>query len=192
MATKLDKLLENIDPEKTITETYNRANHALNTFNYSAAQIEAWNDFKCCMENFLRHVDSCVLRLRKPLDVASDYYWPHCVRVLLDIYGINGEKAAFEMARTGNDGGLYAVLKAMAMRVTEDYSKNEIKARVNQYWNDLPVDEKLEAADEYIEKYGHLLPSELTEGGAARIRANFPKFLEKHPAMIQKLRGVGR
>ena len=46
--------------------------------------------------------------------------------------------------------------------------------------------------DEYLKKYGHLLPSELTEGSAARVRANFPKVLAQHPKILQKTRRLGR
>jgi len=56
----------------------------------------------------------------------------------------------------------------------------------------LSVEEQLAASTEYLQKYGHLLPSELTEGSAARIRANLPKVLEEHPHLIQRLRQVGR
>lgn len=192
MATKLDQLLADIDPEKTIKKTYNRANEAINALNCSTGLIDSWGEFTDFMGGFLKHLDYYTLHLYEPVDVSIDYYWSVCARILMRIYGKNGEKAAFDMARTGNDGGLYAVLKALAMHVAEEYSQNEIRARISHYWNELSVDEQLEAADEYIEKYGHLLPSELTEKSAGRVRANLPKYLEKHPSMIQKLRGIGR
>ena len=192
MPIKLERLLDAIDPDKALEETFNRANEAINTFNDKAAQIDKWDDFRYCMSEFLQHVDTCVLRLRQSLEVSSDYYWSRCVRILLKLYGIQGEKAAFEMARTGNEGGLYGVLKAVAMKAAEEYSKNEITARIGSYWEGLSVDEQLEASVEYIAKYGHLLPSELTEGSAARIRANFPKILQQHPHLIRKTRQVGR
>ncbi|MBC8218657.1 MAG: hypothetical protein H8E73_09345, partial [Planctomycetes bacterium] len=50
------------------------------------------------------------------------------------------------------------------------------------------VEQKFNVSSEYITKYGRFLPSELTEGSAARIRANFPKVLEKHPRLIQRIR----
>ena len=111
---------------------------------------------------------------------------------LVRAYGSNGEKAAFEMARTGNEGGLYAVLKKMAQTMGEHYAENEVSAKVLFYWNGLTVPEKLAAADEYLGKYGHLLPSELTEGSAGRVRANLPKVLEEHPRLLRRLRGIGR
>ena len=41
---------------------------------------------------------------------------------------------------------------------------------------------------EYISKHGHLLPSELVEGSAVRIRMFFIKVLEEHPRLIKNLR----
>jgi hypothetical protein len=107
-------------------------------------------------------------------------------------YGTNGEKAAFEMVRTGSEGGLYAVLKAVARRMINEYAGNEISARISYFWENLSVDEQIEATEEYLGKYGHLLPSELTEGSAARIRANFIKVLEEHPNLIKRMRDVAR
>lgn len=191
LATRLERLLAGIDPDRTSQVTYRRANEAINTFR-APAKIEKWNEFKAAVMRYSNHVESCILNLREPIDETSEFYWPRCVRVLLDIYGINGEKASFEMARTGNEGGLYAVLKAVAMNLAEKYAQNEISARISAYWQNLSVDEQLQASSEYIARYGHLLPSELTEGSAARIRANFPKVLKKHHDLIEKIRRVGR
>jgi len=192
MQTKLDQLLASISPEQTIVETYNRANEAINTFSARSARIEKWDEFRHCMAEFLRHLDFWTLCLRRPVGVSSDVYWEHCINILLGTYGTNGEKAAFEMARTGNEGGLYSVLKAAAMHVADKYSQNEISAKVGVYLENLSVDEQLEACSEYISKYGYLLPSEITEANAIRIRANFRKVLEKHPRLLLKFHSVGR
>ncbi len=190
--TKLDRLLASISPQKTIVEIYNRANEAINTFQTTAAQITNWDTFRYCMAELLQHVDSCALRLRGPVDVPWEYYWGDCIAVLHRIYGPSGEKAAFEMARTGNEGGLYSVLKAVAMNRAEEYIQNEISSKIIAYLESLSVDEQLDACSEYILKYGHLLPSEITEANAVRIRANFRKVLEKHPRLLLKFQGVGR
>lgn len=194
MQTELDKLLSSISPEETIVKTFNRANEAINAFCPRSALIENWEEFKCCMADFLRHVGKYSLRLRWPIDVSSDYYWLLCARVLREVYGSSGEKAAFEMARTGNDGGLNAVLRSIAMHVSEDYVKREIQARVNAYLKSLSNDQQLAASSEYLAKHGHLLlPSEMTEASAGRIRAEFRKVLEKHPWLLLKIHHeVGR
>lgn len=192
MQTEIDRLLNSISPEETIVKTFNRANEAINTFCPKSALIENWDEFRCCMAEFQRHVEHHSLRLRGSVDISSDYYWSQCVRVLLKVYGSSGEKTAFEMARTGNDGGLNAVLRSVAMHVAEGYAKIEIQAKVNAYLKDLTVDQQLAASSEYLAKHGHLLPSEITEKSAARIHANFGKVLEKHPWLILKIHEVGR
>jgi hypothetical protein len=74
----------------------------------------------------------------------------------------------------------------------DEYSSNEIAARISNFWESLSTDEKLEASKEYLDKYGHLLPPELTSGSAARVRANFLKVLQEHPHMIKRLKNIGR
>lgn len=192
MKTKLDRLLDSISPEKTIEQTYGRANEAINTFRFKKAKIQKWNEFRNCMAQFLRHLDKCILNLPRSINTSNDFYWGLSVRPLLKTYGINGEKAAFEMARTGNEGGMYAVLKAFAMQRCQEYSDNEISTRALSYWNSLSVDQQFKTIDEYFQKYGHLFPSELTEGNAARLRGSFWKVLQKHPTMVQNLRRTGR
>lgn len=192
MQTELDKLLDGISPEEAIVKTFNRANEAINTFHPKSVVIENWDEFRDCMAEFPPHVDKHIFQLRRPIDVSSDYYWSQCARVLLKVYGPNGEKAAFEMVRTGNDGGLNAVLRSVAMHVSEGYAKMEIQGRVDAYLKDLTVDQQLAASSEYLVKHGHLLPSEMTEKSATRIRAEFRKVLEKHPWLILKIHEVGR
>jgi len=192
MQTELDRLLSSISPEDTIVKTFNRANEAINTFHPKSALIENWDEFRNCMAEFMRHVERHSLRLRRPIDISSDYYWSQCVRVLLNVYGSSGEKAAFEMARTGNVGGLNAVLRSVAMHVAEGYSKMEIQARVDAYLKNLTVDQQLTASSEYLAKHGHLLPPEITEKSAARIHAGFRKVLEKHSWLLLKLHETGR
>ncbi|KPL24972.1 MAG: hypothetical protein AMJ75_02225 [Phycisphaerae bacterium SM1_79] len=191
MQTELDRLLNSIRPEKTVVETYNRANEAINTFQASAT-IEKWDDFGKCMAQLLQHIDLRVLRLSRPVDPCLDHYLSWFPHVLMKVYGPNGEKAAFEIARTGNEGGLYSVIKAVAMRVADEYSQNEISAKVGAYLDGLSVDEQLAACSEYISKYGYLLPSEITESNAIRIKANFRKVLEKHPRLLLTFHRVGR
>lgn len=56
-----------------------------------------------------------------------DIDWGRCITHLLKIYGENGEKAAFEMVRTGVEGGIYAVLKRLAKQMAKEYARNESK-----------------------------------------------------------------
>lgn len=193
MQTELDKLLFSIRPQKAIVETFDRANQAINSFHVDSAQIDDLDCFEGCMADFARHIDSLVLRLRRPIDIPPHEYWSRCAEPLLrGIYGSSGAKAAFEMSRTGSGGGLYSVLRSVAMHAAEDYCKREIQARVNAYLEPLSADEQLEACSEYLAKYGPLLPPEMTEKSAGRIRADFGKVLERHPWTLLKTHEVGR
>ena len=187
MDSKLDDLLESIGHQRALDLTMARADQAINSFDATAVQITDWDAFRTCLARFYQHMETTVLCLSAPMNAPLEFYWGRCVRPLLAAYGINGEKAAFEMARTGAEGGLYVVLKAIAHQMAEEYAGNEISARILTYWNSLSVDEKLAAPREYLARFGQLLPGELTEGSAARIRANFPKVLEQHPRLMRDL-----
>lgn len=194
MTTKLDQLLISIHPSRTIEEVDHLTDAAINSFPLGRAQMIDWQEFHLYLSQFTKHVENAVLRIEPKCHEVDDLnvYWGRCCHILLREYGPNGEKAAFEMARTGNDGGLYAVLKRICRSIAQEFTDNEIRAKVQQYWGELSIEEWRKAADEYLDKYGHLLPSELTEGSAARVRANLPKVLQEHPKMLQRLRGVGR
>lgn len=187
MSTKLDHLLASIDPASSTRETSARIDRAINAFRCPSV-IDNWDEFRQCLSRFMCGLEASVLRLRQPMTDHLDHYWDQAFKVLHKIYGPNGEKAGFEIARTGKEGGLYAVLRAVAMRSSGQYDQNEINSRVYTYWQDLSVQEQLEAPLEYIKKYSHLLPSELTEASGGRIRANFPQMLTRHPQMLQKTR----
>ena len=192
MSTRLEQLLARIDPKMTLDQTAARADQALNTFSWGSGQITDRSEFEDCLTDFFCHVDAKVLGVSSSLHAEHrDFQWGRCGVLLTQLYGQSGDKVAFDMARTGKAGGLYAVLKAMALKIAEAYAENEINALISDYWNRLTVDQQLAAPDEYLEHYGHLLPSELTEAGAVRIRANFSTVLAQHPEMIRKLRRTG-
>ena len=190
MATKLERLLESIDPTRVFNEKAARVDQAMNSFRITSGRIDRWDEFTETMARFYCHVENKILRIDRACSLEMD--WGRCSQLLEKEYGPGGFRAAFEIARTGNEGGLYGLLKAVAGGALDKYVGHEISAQVNHFWDGLSVDEKLSVMDEYLAKYGHLLPSELTEGGAFRIKANFTKVLEKHPLILQRLGRIGR
>jgi hypothetical protein len=192
MATKLEMLLESIDPSRNYDDVSALVDHAINTFPMHRATIENWEEHENFFADFYRHVQKTVLRLPQPPSEDNEYFFGLSMKLFNKTFGPSGFKAAFEMVRTGKEGGLYQVLKAVADLIGERYAENEISARISRYWESLRLDEKLAAPDEYLQKYRHLLPSELTEGSAARIRVHFPKVLKEHPKMIRRIRQIGR
>lgn len=191
MPTKLDTLLESIDPSRNYDDVSTRVDHAINTFPMHRATIEDWEEYENFIADLYRHVEKTVLKLPQPRSEDNEYFFGLCIKFLNKAFGPSGFKAAFEIVRTGKEGGLYQVLKTVANLIGERYAENEIGGRISHYWESLTLDEQLAAPDEYLQKYGHLLPSELTEGSAARLRVNFPKVLEEYPKMIRRMRQIG-
>lgn len=191
MPTKLDKLLKKIDPSSTLNEVSSRVDNAVNRFAMTEGSINSYNRFEEVLSQFVRHIENEVLRLPSSF-TASSYDWTKCSRILEREYGNQGHKNAFEMARTGVQGGLYEVLKKIAYHLAQDYAQNEISARVHHFWNDLSMNEKFAAIDEYADKFGKFLPKSYLEGNAVYLKMNFTKVLEEHPRMIQRFRETGR
>ncbi len=192
MSKELDRLIESIDPSRTLDEVSARVDDAINSFRVKQAVIENWDAFVQFLADFCRHIEVTVLRLGHGAPDDRMFYWSRCREFLKRRFGPSGEKIAFEMVRTGKDGGLYRVLKTVAEIMGEEYADREISARVFTYWGKLSVDQKLAAAEAYLERYKHFLPSELTEGNGIRLKANFPEVLREHPKLIRQIRQVGR
>jgi hypothetical protein len=192
MATKLDKLIESIDPSRTFEKVAADVDRAVNTFSTRRATIEDWDEYQSFFADFYRHVEAVALKMSHSGPNDKSFYFSRCSVVLNEAFGPSGYKVAFEFVRTGKDGGLYRVLKTVANLMAEAYARNEICARVTYFLEGLTIDEKFAAQDEYLRKYGHLLPKEWTEGSAVRLRIQFPKVLEEHPSMIRRMRRIGR
>ena len=192
MNTKLGGLLDRIDPGRTLDEAAQGVDNALNSFSVPAGPLVRWEDFQRCVLRFFRHAEQKILGISTPLSENDEFHWGRCLGLLMKAFGRNGEKAAFELTRTGVEGGLNHVLREMARAMSEGYQETWVETQVWNYWNSLSTAEKLAAPVEYLRHFGHLLPTELTESSAARIRGNFPRFLMEHPGLIRRVREVAR
>ena len=195
MSTKLDQLLRSLSFERTLDDVDRLTDEALNTLPIREARLKEWETFQDRMILCLRHVEDHVLR-RSPAGAARradrEFEWARCVEVLRRLHGPNGEKTAFDVARTGIDGGLYRLVQDVAQRVAEGLVQNEVRAKVTNWWIELSTSERVAVAEEYLAKYHCLLPLELMEGNAARLRGNMPQMLEQHPGLMQQFAQVGR
>ena len=117
MATDLDRLLESIDSSRTTDKTSAEVDRAVNSFSMNRTTIEKWDEYKNCLADFFRHVESVVLKLGDNAPVDREIYWSRCSRMLEKEFGPSGFKTAFERVRTGKDGGLYRILKSIAEKI---------------------------------------------------------------------------
>ena len=105
MQTKLDKLLESIDPVRTLDEVSARVDEAINSFYAGPGVIRQWEEFQLILAKFFCHIENIVLRIHPPRSIDPNFDWGRCYRLLITEYGTSGEKAAFEMVRTGAEAG---------------------------------------------------------------------------------------
>jgi len=192
MGSRLDDLLAKNHPERTLLENERLADKALNSFATPGGTVPDWPAFRDCTTRFVCHAENVILHPRQPFPVNPAMHFGKACRILMKAFGSDGEKTAANMAIHGVEGGLRHVLKTLAQGIAEEFSNNEIRGRVSAYWNSLSLEERLAAPKEFLAKYGHLLPADVTEGGAARVRGFFPKFLETYPEALRRLRNVGR
>jgi len=192
MSTKLDRLLESIDPSRTLDRVSADVDRAVNSFTIRRTTIEDWNEYEKFLADFCQYVETTVLKIGTSVPEYQEFYWSRCVNIINNEFGPSGIKTAFEMVRTGKEGGLYRILKIIADQMAEKYAQNEISARISDYWNRLSIDEQIAATDEYLSKFGDLLPTEFTDGSAARLKVHFTKVLNEHPKMIRCMRQIGR
>lgn len=192
MSTKLEAFLKTIDPTLNLEQVWARADVGLNSFKVEQAVATDYWEFQRFLARFFCHMENVILRISPPREPDYDFDSGRCHNLLKKELGNQADKVLFDRARTGVNGGLYGVLKKVAELMVEDYSGNEIGAKVSEFWNNLSLDEKMEVPQEYVQKYGHLMPSEITEGMAVRVMINFRKVLEEHPRLVARLRRVGR
>ena len=192
MTSKLSNFLKSIDPSITIEPVTARVDRAINSFPLNAASENDWESFKSKLAKFFAHAEGAILNLGSARPANREIDWNCCRKILTQEYGPSAGTVAFEMTRNNIEGGFYAVFKAIAKHMIKHYASTEISAKTWHFWNGLSREEKHTACYEYLHKYAHLLPPELTEGSAARIHANLPRVLEQHPWLIIRLRGIGR
>jgi hypothetical protein len=191
MTTKLELLLLDIDPSRTIDAVNARVDRAINSFHVPAGVVTDHHQFQDMMTRLFVHIECGVLSISTPRAVHK-MDWCRCYRMLGQIYGSEGEYGAAQKAISGHDGGLYSVIRNLGKQMASEYAHNEIAARVAAHWRGWTTEEKLGASAEYVARFKRFLPDDVTEQGAARLRVFFPRFLENHPFLVQKVGRVGK
>ncbi|MBA4369834.1 MAG: hypothetical protein C0403_19575 [Desulfobacterium sp.] len=187
MATRLEKLLESIDPARTIDQVSAATDEAFNSFRCDHP-IRSFDDYKKYMSAFVQYVEQTVVKFKSNDPFDKEFFWTRYSNLVSNRHGRDAWKMNYEKITTGKDGGLYKLLKDVAAMILDDRSGREISARVWRFWESLTNGEKLETVDEFLQKFGHLLPSEYTSGGGAYLKVNFPRVLEKYPQLLMEIR----
>lgn len=176
--------------ERALDELDAQVAFALDSMPPLPGVITDWNEYVRLVAAVLALVESAILNIDPPrvpdIDVESRRAWDF----LKKAYGNRAPQVGFEIARTGKEGGVYGLIKTLADTVAQRYGSNQMGALVDMFWSKLTNEDRFKAMDHYLAKYGHLLPEELTECSAARIRFNFPQTLREHVHLMRRLRAV--
>ena len=78
-----------------------------------------------------------------------------------------------------------------ARLMVQEFTANEIRARVSEFWKNLSTHEQFSIADEYVERFRDILPRKTTEE-IVRIKSSFVKVLNDHPWIVKELRDRNR
>jgi hypothetical protein len=186
----LAAFLQSIEPPNTYDKIARSIDQLVNTFRYSKSAIDDRDEFEQCLAGFYCHLENGHFKKNRAVNRVFDY--DRCSRMILEEYGSNGEKVAFEMARTGVDGGIYSIYKLIARKLIDQFAQNQIRALVSEYLNGMDAERWMKISNQYQEKYGHLLPPDFKEGSVAFLCANLNSVLEEHPRTVQRMRTIGR
>jgi hypothetical protein len=190
MKTRLDELLQTIDPSRTIDVVEQRINQALSGYYRGENTVETWDEYQRCLAEFLQEARNTVLTIPSTAGSDVEMNFQEAITLLRQEYPGNTPHIVYQIIHTGVEGGVYAVIRALARILAETYAQHEIDGRVMAFWDSLSGDEKVAAAEEYLEKYQSYLSPHLIPETGSRIKASFWRVLQDHPRMIKRLRDI--
>ena len=138
MATRLEELIESIDPSRTIDRVSAAVDDAFNSFKYNNP-IRSFDDYEEYMARFVEHIESVVLNFGSNVPYNKDFWWARYSNLVKNGHGPDAWKWNYEKILTGKDGGTYKLLKDVAAMILEDRSGREISARVWRFWESLTM-----------------------------------------------------
>lgn len=192
MSMTLGQLLNSIHPARTRETFYRHADEAIAGFRVVSNIITDAIQYREILCRFVQHVDHHLGLVPVEVAMPKDLLWQRACSLLKDEYGPHGDVASFEIQRAGTEGGLYAVLRKLAIEAARQKTEEDVSLRIDAFCQRLSADEYLAAGEEYMRKQGHLLPAEMSTGSSTRARLNLAGLLKQHHEMLVSLSRLGR
>jgi len=190
LSRRFEELLDRIHPSRLQDEFARAAERAVRQVVPRETLIGDIERFQSVVARLLYTMECNLLLPGRGIGYDDHRYRGLGRGLLLRCYAREGGwQAAFDYARTGNNGGIAGVCKTLAARWAHEGSTEVVRARVNGFYHRLSPADRDRVVDLYLARYGHLLPPEITEDGAGRIRgAAFTRVLEAHPRLYERTR----
>lgn len=186
--TPLDELLQLIDPSRTIDRVALLAQGALEDFSVKSNVVEDYKEFQSILASLHCHIHNAIFELRPPRRVNYQIDLSDCLRLLKQVYGKNPHRTTFQLARTGNENGLYGIFHQTAKLMAQYYAQQQIAARVRRFLGSQNYDRHHAILDEYLNKFGYLFPGEITESNCANLMQHLERLLCDHPFLVRRMR----
>ena len=186
--TKLQRVLDDIDPSKTIDPIERKINQALSNFKIQSNTVKSMDEAEALLARFVQAARNAAVGA--PADAFADdgINYTQAIHYLSKEYPDQTEYAVRDIMLTGAEGGISQILRAIARAMAEEIALNGIKYDVEEFWNSLSVQEQIKMPDLYIELCGHMLPEHIKGPGRYHLAA-FWNVLEQHPGMVKRYRG---
>ncbi|MGA2497749.1 MAG: hypothetical protein ABSH20_08410 [Tepidisphaeraceae bacterium] len=188
----LDQFLESISPQRTILDIGMKIDRALNTFPVPAQWTGNHDSFQEMVIQFLCHVDQHLAGASSRRPPMPPYDLGHCVDVFESIYGSMGIHRAYDLARTGHEGGVYRVLRDFAAALVMRAHRHTIAKPISDFLWDMTEEGRMEMARHYIARFGSYLPPEWLEHGGVPVARNLKQILQQHPELMVKIMSLDR
>jgi hypothetical protein len=169
-----------------------RVDEAFNAFRREQSSVTSKEDLETCIERLGALILHRVFEIRGLGEFSRSciFCGGALARAALSkAYGRDWNKRVFDIASRGSEGGLYGVLKRIAETMGEEFSRNAIGSIVSEYLDRLSLEQRREAVQEYVRRYGSLF--QIDEVGALLTRVYFGDVLSEHPWLMKRLERAG-
>ncbi len=135
MATKLEELMESIDPSRTIDRVSAAVDDAFNSFRNNNP-IKSFEDYQEYMSRFVGHIESVVLNFGSSVPHKKDFWLARYEDLVKKGHGSDAWKWNYEKILTGKDGGPIMV-EQCRNAITEQLKNNpELEEKIKNAFSD--------------------------------------------------------
>lgn len=182
---EIEELLDLI--KNTIDDWQRDIDNVINAYHSPLPEVETCEETTMFLSRFVYFIFCQWISPGRSISFHKGVYWRFCDEALREKYGPYWESVAFDMMRTGAEGGTYTLLKTLAENMAQIGARNTIKSRISEYWEGMTAEKLKRDSRKYVERFGHLLPPTY-RNDRSLLASEFARVLEQHPEMVQRMR----
>lgn len=184
---KLKRILEELDPSRTIDPIERQINHAFAKYTRSTNTVSSVDECHQVLSDLVWIGRNAAANTpNNPVDNSGINY-SQAIGFLQNEIPDQTEWAVRDIMITGAEGGIRFIINVLAREMAMEYSRNLVMAKATEFWDGLTVDEQVNMPDHYLKLCGDILPKHIREEGKYHL-ARFWEVLMQHPQMVKQYR----